>query len=312
MRKVSLFALLTVSVIAFEAPPMPSGEVGRMVKLGQDIAMNTATHPLTKKLVGNTLSCKSCHLQENANGYPGTGKGLSTWIGTATVFPAYSKREKTLQTLEDRSNNCFMRSMGGKRLENGSEASLALATYISWLSTGMPMKMDEKRPVTPSKSQFYADGQKKFKAIVEKSTHKNYLNGKKVFEASCASCHQANGSGMFPAFPALWGFDYEGKNLAFNAGAGLADPKKSATWIQDNMPLYQEQTLSDQDAADVALYVDSQPRGSFDLAEGIKDTKVYNSKVFEEKHSVRSRLESYGLNVDEIRGDTLLTPVLTH
>ena len=306
MKIVTLILTTAVTLMAWDAPKMPSGEVGRMVKLGQDIAMNTATHPMTKEIVGNTLSCKSCHLQEKDNGYPGTGNGLSTWIGTATIFPAYSKREKTLQTLEDRSNNCFMRSMGGKRLETGSEASLALATYISWLSTGMPMKMEEHRPVAPSKSQFYADGQKKFNALTKKATHKNYLNGKKVFESNCASCHQSDGSGMIPAFPPLWGFDKDGNELAFNAGAGLADPKKSATWIQDNMPLYQERTLSDQDAADVALYVDVQPRGNFDLAKGIKDTKVYNSKVFSEKHTVRSRLKSYGLDVDVIRGDKLI------
>jgi len=313
MKMFTLLLSASLSLLAWEAPAMPQGEVGRMVKLGQDIAMDTANHPMTKEIVGNTLSCKSCHLQEMGNGYPGTGNGLSTWVGTATIFPAYSKREKTLQTLEDRSNNCFMRSMGGQRLETGSEASLALATYITWLSTGMPMKMEEHRPVAPSKSQFYADGQKKFKALTQKATHKNYLNGEKVFNAKCASCHQKDGSGMVPAFPPLWGFDEKGGELAFNAGAGLADPKKSATWIQDNMPLYQEQSLSDQEAADVALYVDAQPRGSFDLAKGIKETKVYNSKVFEEKHTVRSRLQAYGLNVDVIRGDTLIAPsTITH
>lgn len=126
MKILQLLLLSSLSLLAWEAPAMPKGELGRMVKLGNEIANNTANHPLTKAYVGNTLACKSCHLQENYNGYAGTGEGLSTWIGTAAVFPAYSKREQTIQTVEDRSNNCFMRSMSGKRLEDGSEASLAL------------------------------------------------------------------------------------------------------------------------------------------------------------------------------------------
>lgn len=306
MKIMTGLLLISTLLFAWEAPKIPEGELGRMVKLGNAIANDTANHSLSKDYVGNTLACKSCHLQEKSNGYAGTAKGLSTWLGTAAVFPAYSARERTIQTVEDRSNNCFMRSMSGKRLEDGSEASLALAAYITWLSTGVPMKMDDKRPVTSRKSQFYADGQKKFRAMIEKSTHENYLNGEKVYKAKCASCHQEDGSGTQGAFPAVWGFSKEGKELAFNTGAGLADPQKSAVWIQDNMPLYQEGTLSDQESADLALYIDAQPRGDFDLKEGIKELKVYNSKVLEEKHSVRSRMKSYGLDVDAIRGDKLI------
>ena len=303
MKIFKLLLLSSLSLVAWEAPQMPKGELGRMVELGKDIVNNTANHPLTKAYAGNTLACKSCHLQKKNNGYAGTATGLSTWVGTAAVFPAYSKREKTIQTLEDRSNNCFMRSMSGKRLEDGSEASLAISAYITWLSTGIPMKMDDTRPVTSRKSQFYADGQKKFKAIVEKSSHENYLNGAKLFKTKCASCHQEDGSGLPPTFPALWGFSKEGEELAFNTGAGLSDPKKSAVWIQDNMPLYQEGTLTDQESADLALYIDAQPRGDFSLKKGIQGLKFYNSKVLDEKHSVRTRMESYGLDIDVIRGD---------
>lgn len=306
MKLLQIVLLSSLALQAWEAPQMPEGELGRMVKLGQAIANDTRKHPLSKDYVGNTLACKSCHLQEKNNGYAGTALGLSTWIGTAAVFPAYSKREKTIQTVEDRNNNCFMRSMSGKRLEDGSEASLALVAYVTWLSTGIPMKMDDKRPVTSLKSQFYADGQKKFREMIKKSTHQNYLNGKKLYSLKCASCHKEDGSGMQGAFPAIWGFSKEGKELAFNAGAGLCDPQKSAVWIQDNMPLYQEGTLNDQESADLALYIDAQPRGDFDLKEGIKELKVYNSKVLDEKHSVRSRLKNYGLDVDVIRGDKFI------
>ncbi len=282
----------------------PDGELGRMVKLGEAIVNETNTHPLTKDLVGNTLQCKSCHLK-GSDGKPGTSLGIATWIGTATVFPAFSKREKTIQSLQDRSNNCFMRSMNGKRLPVDSEASMAMAAYITWLSTGMPIKQETKRPCSPLTSEKWAGGQKKFGAIQKKATHANYVNGQKIYTEKCASCHGANGEGA-GTFPALWGKGKDGKWLSYNTGAGLSKLNKLPVWMQSNMPLGQGGTLKDQEAADIALYIDAQERADFDLQKGLlpkEQEGYYNSKVLEEKHSVKSNFKAFGLDLDAIRGD---------
>jgi thiosulfate dehydrogenase len=293
---------------ANEAPKTyPEGELGRMVKLGEAIANETDTHPLTKDYVNNKLQCKSCHLK-GSDGKPGTWPGLATWIGTATVFPAYSGREKTIQSLQDRSNNCFMRSMNGIRLPDGSEASLALAAYITWLSTGMPIQMSAKRPVTPLMSEQYAAGQKKFAALQKKATHANYENGKQLFDTKCAMCHGRSGAGM-GAFPPLWGKDAKGKWLSYNTGAGMSKLNKAPIWIQMNMPLGQGGTLSDREAADIALYIDAQPRASFDLQKRLPpkaEMGIYNSNVMQEHHNVRSNFKAFGLDVDAIRGDHVI------
>ncbi|WP_292661245.1 c-type cytochrome [Nitratifractor sp.] len=285
----------------------PAGEVGRMVKLGEAIMNQTDTHPLTKDLVGDKLQCKSCHLK-GSDGKPGTGKGIGTFIGTATAFPAYSKREKTVQTLQDRINNCFMRSMNGKRPVIDTEASVAMAAYITWLSQGLPMKMDTKRPCSPYNSDRWAKNAKKFAKIQKKATHANYLNGKKLFETKCASCHGKDGAGM-GTFPPLWGKGKDGKWLAYNTGAGMSKLNKGAAWVQSNMPLGQGGTLKDQEAADIMLYVDAQPRADFDLAKGLLpkcEMGYYNSKVLKEHHSVRSNFKQFGLDVDKIRGDHVI------
>ncbi len=285
----------------------PAGEVGRMVKLGEAIMNRTDTHPLTKNLVGDKLQCKSCHLK-GSDGKPGTAKGIGTFIGTATAFPAYSKREKTVQTLQDRINNCFMRSMNGKRPVIDTEASVAMAAYITWLSEGLPMKMDTKRPCSPYNSGRWAKNAKKFAKIQKKATHANYLNGKKLFEAKCASCHGKNGAGM-GTFPPLWGKSADGKWLAYNTGAGMSKLNKGAAWVQSNMPLGQGGTLKDQEAADIMLYVDAQPRADFDLSKALLpkcEMGYYNSKVLKEHHSVRSNFKQFGLDVDKIRGDKVI------
>lgn len=301
-----VISVIQSNIIADEIPnpptKYPKGELGKMVKLGEEILNHTDTHPLTKNLVGNKLQCKNCHLK-GANGKPGASKSMSTLIGTATVFPAFSKREGTIQTLQDRINNCFMRSMNGKRPIVDSKVSLAMAAYITWLSQGLPMQMNAKRPVSPYNNEKYAKGQKKFTEIQRKATHQNYLHGKKIYETKCAMCHGKNGKGIPGSFPPLWG-----KN-SYNTGAGMANLKKAPVWVQDNMPLGQGRILSDQEAADVVLYIDAQPRPNFNLKDHLLPKSkmgLYNSNVISEKHTVRSNFKDFGLNVDIIRGDHVI------
>jgi len=297
-----------------QTPPLapekyPEGELGRMVKLGEEIINHTNTHPLTREMVGNKLTCRSCHLM-GPDGHPGTTRAIGTFVGTATSFPAYSKRERTIQTLQDRINNCFMRSMNGKRPVIDTEASLAMAAYVTWLSQGLPMQMNSKRPCSPFTSEKWSSQQKKFANIQKKATHQNYLNGQQLFREKCAMCHGENGEGKHegqPYYPPpLWGQNDQGEWLSYNTGAGLSKLHKLAAWLQSNMPFGHGGTLSDQEAADIALYVDAQPRADFDLKKALYPKEVmgyYNSKVLEERHSVRSNFKAFGLDIDEIRGD---------
>jgi len=287
--------------IALERPNVPDapteyppGELGRMVKLGEDIINKTDTHPLTKEFVGNKLQCKSCHLQG------GKTKALGTFIGTAQSFPAFSKREKTVQTLQDRINNCFMRSMNGKRPIIDTEASVAMATYITWLSEGLPIKMNPKKPVGAYYTHIWPM-KKTFAPMIKKSTHENYKNGKKLYQAKCATCHALDGQGV-AAFPPVWGSN------SFNTGAGLSKPVKMAAWMKYNMP-FGNANLTDEEVVDITLYVVAQPRDDFNLKTRLLPPEKmghYNSKVRDETHSVRSNFKAMGLDVDVIRGDKLI------
>ncbi len=301
---ISILLLATISFANEMLAPKnyPAGEVGKLVKLGEDIVNNTDTHPLTKDFVGNKLQCKSCHLK-GPDGKVGTGKGISSWVGTAAAFPAWSKREKTVQSLQDRSNNCFMRSMNGKRLIVDSKASMAIAAYITWLSEGTPLKMNEKGPWSTHNTKLYPKGVKHFKAIQKKATHENYLAGKDVYAKKCASCHGQNGEGV-AVFPPLWGKDANGKWLSYNTGAGMSKLDKAASWVRSNMPLGQGGSLSDQEVADVVLFIDAQERAPFNLQKMLlpkEEMGYYNSVVLEEKHTVESNFKALGLDLQKIK-----------
>jgi cytochrome c oxidase subunit 2 len=65
--------------------------------------------------------------------------------------------------------------------------------------------------VTDEEYAAWVDGKKKAMAAAADDPNKMYLveeltpRGEKVFAANCAACHQANGQGLPPAFPALVG-----------------------------------------------------------------------------------------------------------
>jgi len=286
----------------------PAGELGKMVKLGENILNHTNTNSLTKDWVNNELQCKSCHLP-GQDGRPGAGKGMGTLIGSATAFPAWSRRAGTVQTLRDRINDCYIRSMNGDKPITDSKASIAMVAYVTWLSNGLPIKMNPKRPVTPYNNKKYATGQKIFAAIQKKATHQNYLQGKKIFQDRCAVCHGKNGAGIAGIFPPLWGKSADGKWLSYNAGAGMDNLKKAPVWVQSNMPLHQGGTLNNHEAADVVLYIDAQPRASFSMKDHLlPKSKIgyVNAKISTEKHTVRSNFKDFGLDIDKIRGDSVI------
>jgi len=261
----------------------PVGEVGKMVKLGEEIVTHTNTHPMTKDVIVTTLTCKNCHLA-GEDSRAGTTKNIGTFIGTAAAFPAYSSRHKRIQTLQERIDGCFLRCMSSKKSFMGTKTMRAVEAYIASLSDGEPMHMNTKGPRSHKITKLWEKNTKKFANIYRKATHQNYLKGKELYQKKCAVCHGQSGEGT-DNFPALWGKDKNGKWLSYGADGSMAKLKNSATWIQDNMPFKQERTLNDQDAADVALFINAQERKSY--------------KGFE----VKDNFKTYGLNLKVIRGE---------
>ncbi len=303
-----VMALFSIGLVAGDIPDAPGADVlaqhtkenQEMIKLGRDIIMNTNTHPLSKEFVGNDLTCSHCHVDG------GKKAVLGSFVGSATVFPTYTKREKTVQTLQDRILNCFTRSMNGTRPELDTKVSIAMTTYIAHLSEGLPMKIDPYNAGTnPYYAKAWQDGKIKFEKMAKKATHKDYINGKKLYTAQCASCHQGDGTGIKDTFPPVWG------DRSYNIAAGLGQLNKLPTWLQANMPMGAEGTLSDKDAFDIALYVDAQPRPSVDLHKkmaGYRDNINEDDAIKAKKgvDTVRSHFEQFGLDIDKIRSDKLI------
>nr|WP_197999937.1 c-type cytochrome [Gimesia alba] len=234
-----------VSPIPTEFPP---GELGEVIKLGRELVEQTNTHPLSRPYVGNALSCSSCHLKA------GTVPYAASFLGTAAAYPAWSPREKRVITLEDRVLNCFMRSQNGIRPPKGSKVAIAITAYITWLSTGSPLKMNPEKPLGPNR----------VRPLKIKSEQANAQRGKGLYNDQCADCHGKAGQGTEEG-PPVWG------EKSYNAGAGFSRNEKLAAWLKVAMPL-DDANLTEQEALDIAAYVNSHPRPRFVLKDHLPET----------------------------------------
>jgi len=217
----------------------PPGGLGNIVRLGEAMVMNTNEHPLTKPLIGNALSCASCHLDG------GTHERAASFIGVAAAYPAWSPRDNRVLTLEDRIAQCFIRSQNGKLPAMGSDVTVAIAAYITWLSRGTKIEMNAAKPLGPNH----------ITPLQPRETPADILRGEQLYLSRCASCHEEDGSGNDEG-PPVWG------DKSFNDGAGLSQPLQMGSWLKVSMPL-DEEDLSDQEALDIAAYITSKPRPKF-------------------------------------------------
>ena len=230
----------TAASTAAFAPPaadaIPEGPMGDVIRRGEQIFLHTSTQ--AKAFVGNTLNCVNCHLDA------GRAADSAPLWGAYTQYPAYRSKTKSVDTFSERLRGCFMYSMNGKAPPPGDEVLVALEAYAYWMSKGAPV--GDKLPGAS------------YPKLAKPAQAPDYARGQKVFNAQCALCHGDDGqgqrSGDVQVFPPLWG------KQSYNWGAGMHEVDKAAGFIQANMPLGKGHTLSDQDAWDVATYINSHER----------------------------------------------------
>ena len=237
-----LMAVLTAMAQEPVSKEQVDDKLAEVVKLGESIVENTTTHPMSKGYVGNALNCTSCHLDN------GRHEKAGTFLGTATAYPAWSPRENRVITLEDRVLNCFMRSCNGTRPPLGSEVSVAVTAYITSLSQGQTLRMNSKRPIGPGA----------IKLLAVKPDQADIQRGAALYTSRCAECHQKDGQGDKDN-PPVWG------ERSYNDGAGLSSVENLAAWLKVAMPL-DDTDLTDQQALDIAAYVNSHKRSHFEIS----------------------------------------------
>lgn len=228
---------------------LDDSEENQKVKYGFELFKSTPTHvgpnngDPDKVYAGNNLSCNNCHL------YAGTKPYSGALIGVVKRFPQFRGRENKMGTIEERINGCFERSMNGRVLPEDSVEMKAFVSYLSWLD----------RFAEPDGS-YVGKG---FLTIEIPERPVDLEHGKAIFDRLCFACHQPDGQGVkmknshVYQYPPLWGPD------SFNNGAGMNRVITAANFIKGNMPFgatYEDPLLTDEEAYDVAGYINQQLR----------------------------------------------------
>ena len=235
-----------------------------MAWYGHELIANTSFYFGPKGTVApitNGMNCQNCHLDA------GTMPWGNNYSAVVSTYPKFRARSGGVETIPKRVNDCFERSLNGKAIDSNSKEMKAIVAYLHWIGDEIPKGAKPKgsgimdlplmnRAASPEKGQI-------------------------VYQQKCASCHGPNGEGQPNiegygyAYPPLWG------EHSYNDGAGLFRLSSFAGYVKANMPFganYQNTQLSDEEAWDVAAFVNSQPRPKKDIS---KDWPDISKKPFD-------------------------------
>ncbi len=231
---------------------IPKEENGRLIEYGRELIAHTSRYlgpQGTVKSISNGMNCQNCHLDA------GTKPFGNNYSAVSSTYPKFRARSGSEETIEKRVNDCFERSLNGEALADDSREMKAIVAYIQWLGK------DVEKGKSPKGSGLFELPFLDRPASAE--------NGRLVYDQHCVACHGKNGEGIVLAdgigyqFPPLWG------KHSYNMGAGLYRLSRFAGYVKANMPLgarYDASILSDEEAWDVAAYVNSLPRPEKDLS----------------------------------------------
>jgi len=193
----------------------------------------------------NGMNCSHCHLD--------AGKNLQAIPLTRVYlqYPKYRDRSGSHESLYKRIKDCFERSLQSMAPDSNSREIQAITAYLKWLSENAPADSITRNPLP-------------YLTRAADST-----NGSRLYTSTCKRCHGQNGEGFREAdhstfrYPPLWGLK------SYSTGAGMYQVTKLARFIKYNMPYDKPPgriVLTDEEAYDLAAYINSQKRQTFDIS----------------------------------------------
>jgi thiosulfate dehydrogenase len=216
------------------------------IAYGRELIAHTARYLGPRgsvKVLSNGMNCQNCHLDA------GTKVFGNNYALVASTYPRFRARSGTKEHIEKRVNDCLERSLNGQALDSLSPEMVAIKAYILYLGSQVPKG-----------EKVVGAGLKELPLLPRAA---DPVAGKAVYTAKCQSCHQADGQGVMApdkqeyTFPPLWGAH------SYNDAAGLFRLSNMAKFVKYNMPLgasHDQVMLTDEEAWDVAAFINSQPR----------------------------------------------------
>ena len=218
----------------------------KLILYGKELIANTSGYLGPKGSVmhlSNGMNCQNCHLDA------GTRPMGNNYSAVYSTYPKYRARSASKETIVKRISDCFERSLNGKKPDSSGREMKAMVAYMKWVGRDVP------KGVVPKGA-----GISKL-AFLDRAADPN--KGGVLYKEKCPVCHGAKGQGIVNPdgrsfiYPTLWG------NQSYNDGAGLYRISTFAGFVKDNMPYgasHENSILTDEQAWDLAAFVNAQPR----------------------------------------------------
>ncbi len=230
------------------------------------------------KSISNGMNCQNCHLDA------GTKPWGNNYFAVKSTYPKLRSRSGKIENTVKRINDCFERSLNGIGLAAESKEMKAMVSYIEYIGSDVPLNGKPRGTGLLKLTEL--------KRPIDK------IKGESVYIEKCQSCHGENGEGVLSAdkkeytYPPLWG------THSYNQGAGLYRMSNFASYVKYNMPFgisFENPQLSDEEAWDLAAYVNQMARPIKDLSQDWPDISKkpfdhpfgpYSDPFSEEQHKL--------------------------
>jgi cytochrome c len=220
---------------------------------------NTVYPDTGEPYVTTVTACSSCHFtggqvpfgspvyQSPSKYQPNPETGLGPYFTPLGYY----------RDLEDSVIDCFRNCMNAERApEKDDPVMVALVEYIHWVSDGIidPAMKDDWNLLPPEA------GPKLPSIAGVAAMRADPFRGASLYDDQCSGCHDDDGPGAGeyklgeerPRVPALWG-DIDG----YSKGAAFYRTPVLGAYAREHMPYGDPGTLSDQDAIDIAAFINA-------------------------------------------------------
>ena len=212
----------------------------------------------TRFIRGTQLKCDNCHQQQGdkQDAHGNRLKGSISLAASWAMADMYDRFTGLLLPYELRQMQCFINSSNGFKPNISDDLIRDVTAYSRFLSAALDLRIG---------NHYEEQGIDEIAASDTLKQGDDYVRGEAVYRQKCAACHgpQAqgkvvNGRVFAPAIAGPNSWNMQSRNYFYFVNTILPG------FICRNMPLGQENTLSNQECRDIAYFISNLPRPAGD------------------------------------------------
>jgi thiosulfate dehydrogenase len=212
----------------------------------------------TRFIRGKHVSCDHCHqgIGDKQDAEGNRLKGSLSLGASWVMADMYDRFTGLLLPYELRQMQCYINSSNGYKPNIADDVIRDVTAYSRFLSAALALKIG---------NHYDEQGVDEIAASATEKQGDDYVRGESLYKEKCQSCHgrqafgtEADGRVVAPALAGPHSWNMQSRNYFYFVSTILPG------FICRNMPLGQENTLSNQECRDIAYYISNLPRPAGD------------------------------------------------